>query len=53
MRVTLVIYALGSGGAERVMSILANHWVAHGWEVTLIMLVDPTQPPFYPLRSPD
>ena len=49
MRVTLIIYALSSGGAERVMSILANYWVAHGWEVTLIMLVDPTQPPFYQL----
>jgi GalNAc-alpha-(1->4)-GalNAc-alpha-(1->3)-diNAcBac-PP-undecaprenol alpha-1,4-N-acetyl-D-galactosaminyltransferase len=47
MRVTLVIYGLGSGGAERVMSILANYWVCHGWEITLIMLVDPTQPPFY------
>ncbi|WP_310411680.1 glycosyltransferase family 4 protein [Chamaesiphon sp. OTE_8_metabat_110] len=49
MRVTLVIYGLGSGGAERVMSIIANYWVGQGWDVTLIMLVDPTKPPFYPL----
>jgi GalNAc-alpha-(1->4)-GalNAc-alpha-(1->3)-diNAcBac-PP-undecaprenol alpha-1,4-N-acetyl-D-galactosaminyltransferase len=49
MRVTLVIYGLGSGGAERVMSILANYWISYGWEVTLIMLIDPTQPAFYPL----
>ena len=49
MRVTLIIYSLGSGGAERVMSILANYWVNYGWDVTLIMLVDPTKPSFYPL----
>jgi GalNAc-alpha-(1->4)-GalNAc-alpha-(1->3)-diNAcBac-PP-undecaprenol alpha-1,4-N-acetyl-D-galactosaminyltransferase len=49
MKVTLVIYGLGGGGAERVMSILANYWVAKGWEVTLIMLVDATQACFYPL----
>jgi GalNAc-alpha-(1->4)-GalNAc-alpha-(1->3)-diNAcBac-PP-undecaprenol alpha-1,4-N-acetyl-D-galactosaminyltransferase len=49
MRVTLVIYGLSSGGAERVMSILANYWVCHGWDVTLIVLVDPSQPAFYSL----
>ncbi len=49
MKITLVIYGLGSGGAERVMSILANYWIAHGWDITLIMLVDPTRRPFYQL----
>ena len=49
MRVTLIIYALGGGGAERVMSILANYWSSHGWEVTLLMLVGPTKPSFYML----
>ncbi len=49
MKITLVIYGLGGGGAERVMSIVANYWVSHGWEVTLIMLVDPTQASFYQL----
>jgi GalNAc-alpha-(1->4)-GalNAc-alpha-(1->3)-diNAcBac-PP-undecaprenol alpha-1,4-N-acetyl-D-galactosaminyltransferase len=49
MRVTLVIYGLGSGGAERVMSILANYWASQSWEVTLILLVDPSKPAFYPL----
>jgi GalNAc-alpha-(1->4)-GalNAc-alpha-(1->3)-diNAcBac-PP-undecaprenol alpha-1,4-N-acetyl-D-galactosaminyltransferase len=49
MKVTLVIYGLGGGGAERVMSIVANYWVRKGWDVTLIMLVAPTKPAFYPL----
>jgi GalNAc-alpha-(1->4)-GalNAc-alpha-(1->3)-diNAcBac-PP-undecaprenol alpha-1,4-N-acetyl-D-galactosaminyltransferase len=49
MKVTLVIYGLSGGGAERVMSILANYWVAQGWEVTLMMLVDATQSCFYSL----
>ncbi|WP_310483290.1 glycosyltransferase family 4 protein [Chamaesiphon sp. VAR_48_metabat_403] len=49
MKVTLVIYGLGGGGAERVMSILANHWARQGWEVNLIMFVDATKPSFYPL----
>jgi GalNAc-alpha-(1->4)-GalNAc-alpha-(1->3)-diNAcBac-PP-undecaprenol alpha-1,4-N-acetyl-D-galactosaminyltransferase len=49
MKVTLIIYALGGGGAERVMSILANYWASQGWEVTLLMIVGPTKPSFYAL----
>ena len=49
MKVTLVIYGLTGGGAERVMSIVANYWVSNGWDVTLLMLVPPTTQPFYPL----
>lgn len=36
MRVTLVISSLGGGGAERVMTAMANHWASQGREVTLI-----------------
>jgi GalNAc-alpha-(1->4)-GalNAc-alpha-(1->3)-diNAcBac-PP-undecaprenol alpha-1,4-N-acetyl-D-galactosaminyltransferase len=49
MKVTLIIYALGGGGAERVMSILANYWASHGWDITLLMIVGPTKPSFYSL----
>lgn len=36
MRITLIISALGPGGAERVMSIMANYWAAHAQHVTLV-----------------
>lgn len=38
IRITLVISSLTSGGAERVMSQLANHAAAIGFEVSLIIL---------------
>jgi GalNAc-alpha-(1->4)-GalNAc-alpha-(1->3)-diNAcBac-PP-undecaprenol alpha-1,4-N-acetyl-D-galactosaminyltransferase len=38
MRVTFAIPSLGSGGAERVLTILANTWASKGWEVTIISL---------------
>jgi glycosyltransferase involved in cell wall biosynthesis len=37
-RLTLVISSLGSGGAERVMGLLAGHWAGQGLDVTLITL---------------
>jgi len=48
-RLTLAISSLGSGGAERVMSVLANHWAKTGVRVTLIVLASPEVEPFYPL----
>ena len=48
MRITLVISSLGSGGAERVMSMLASQWATKGWPVTLITLDDGNND-FYPL----
>jgi GalNAc-alpha-(1->4)-GalNAc-alpha-(1->3)-diNAcBac-PP-undecaprenol alpha-1,4-N-acetyl-D-galactosaminyltransferase len=50
MKVTLVIYALEGGGAERVMSIVANYWATHGWDITLILLTDAAETPFYQLE---
>jgi glycosyltransferase involved in cell wall biosynthesis len=37
-RLTMVIHALGGGGAERVFCTLANHWAETGHEVTAITL---------------
>jgi GalNAc-alpha-(1->4)-GalNAc-alpha-(1->3)-diNAcBac-PP-undecaprenol alpha-1,4-N-acetyl-D-galactosaminyltransferase len=48
MKVTLAIYGLSwSGGAERVMSIIANYWASQGWDITLLVLADTSS--FYPL----
>jgi glycosyltransferase involved in cell wall biosynthesis len=49
MRICCVIASLGTGGAERVMSNLANYWVSSGHEVTLITLS--REAPFYPLEA--
>ncbi|HEX7323832.1 MAG TPA: glycosyltransferase family 4 protein [Rhodanobacteraceae bacterium] len=38
MKLALVISSLGGGGAERVMTLLANAWAGGGNEVTLITL---------------
>ena len=51
MHIALVILTLGPGGAERVISNLANAWVEEGHTVTLLTLEHPSQKPFYPLNS--
>lgn len=48
MRVTLIIGSLKLGGAERVMSLMANYWATHGWSVTLITLTKDR--PFFDLE---
>ncbi|MEL6441899.1 MAG: glycosyltransferase family 4 protein, partial [Cyanobacteria bacterium J06621_8] len=49
MKITLIIHGLSSGGAERVMSVLANYWAAKGWQINILTFVD--EAPFYRLDS--
>ena len=49
MRLTLVISSLGSGGAERVMSLLANQWACQGKTVSIVTLAAAGQD-FYTLH---
>lgn len=49
MHIALVILTLGPGGAERVISNLANQWVKSGHRITLITLEHSSKLPFYPL----
>lgn len=49
MRVALVLPGLSAGGTERVVSLLANHWAARGWLVSIVTMEEPGTAPYYPL----
>ncbi len=49
MKLALFISSLRPGGAERVLSNLANYWAQRGHDVHLITFASPAEPPFYPL----
>ena len=48
--VALVISSLGPGGAERVITLLANAWAERGWAVTIVSLGEHVVE-HYPLTS--
>ena len=50
MRIMLVIYGLKDGGAERVLTIMANYWASKDWDVTLLTLENHTNSPAYELH---
>ncbi|MEH1954841.1 glycosyltransferase family 4 protein [Nostoc sp.] len=47
MRITLIIHSLTYGGAERVISIMANFWAAKEWQVTILTFDNNATPQFY------
>jgi GalNAc-alpha-(1->4)-GalNAc-alpha-(1->3)-diNAcBac-PP-undecaprenol alpha-1,4-N-acetyl-D-galactosaminyltransferase len=51
MKITLVISSLSPGGAERVMTNIANYWAEKGWDVTLLTLDRQATPPHYELHA--
>jgi glycosyltransferase involved in cell wall biosynthesis len=46
---TLVISTLRGGGAERVVSNMANYWASRGWSVTVLTVSHGHEPPYYQL----
>src|SRR5690606_3131177 len=51
MRIALVIPTLEAGGAEKVMSTMANHFARTGWTVHLVTWDDGRKAPFFPLDA--
>ena len=50
-KVVLVVPSLQAGGAERVLSIMANYWAGSEWEITILTFEPADQVPFFELDS--
>ena len=50
MRLTLVIHSLDCGGAQRVLTTLANRWMRVGHTVTILALCDSRRTSFFPIE---
>lgn len=49
-KVAIILSGLGAGGTERVANIMANHWAARGWPVTVVTLDPPGTASYYPFH---
>ena len=47
IRIVIVLPALGVGGSERVVSLIANSWAARSWKVAIITFERADTPPYY------
>jgi GalNAc-alpha-(1->4)-GalNAc-alpha-(1->3)-diNAcBac-PP-undecaprenol alpha-1,4-N-acetyl-D-galactosaminyltransferase len=50
MRIVLVIWNIGCGGAERVLSILANDWASRNWDIHILTLESKNTPIYHKLH---
>lgn len=50
-KVLFVISGLGAGGAERVISLISNHWLARGIEVEIASFDTPRDPVFHTFHA--
>ena len=51
MKIMLFIPTVGAGGAERVITLMANYWAEQGYSVVLLSLDDPLRTPFFSLHA--
>lgn len=50
MKIAFLIPTVGAGGAERVITLMANFWAKKGHTVILFSLDNPANPPFFKLN---
>jgi glycosyltransferase involved in cell wall biosynthesis len=49
-KIVIVVPALGAGGTEHVVNLLANHWAESGHKVVILTLELPDAAPYYTFR---